>query len=99
MTKATQSTQPHPAATTTMMNGIVQSRYGTVPEDVLALEHIARPTIGDDEVLVRVHAAGVGRETWHVMAGLPYPIRLAGFGVRKPKYLNPGQSLAGTVEA
>jgi NADPH:quinone reductase-like Zn-dependent oxidoreductase len=41
----------------------------------------------------------VGRETVHVMTGLPYPIRVAGFGLRAPKYINPGQSLAGTVEA
>jgi len=33
------------------------------------------------------------------MAGLPYPIRLAGFGLRRPKYRNPGRNLAGTVEA
>ena len=39
------------------------------------------------------------RGTWHIMAGLPYPIRLAGFGLRRPKYANPGRSLAGTVEA
>jgi NADPH:quinone reductase-like Zn-dependent oxidoreductase len=46
-----------------------------------------------------VHAASVDRGTWHVMAGLPYPIRLAGFGLRRPKYANPGRSLAGTVVA
>jgi NADPH:quinone reductase-like Zn-dependent oxidoreductase len=50
-------------------------------------------------VLVRVHAASVDRGTWHIMAGLPYPIRLAGFGVRRPRYANPGRNLAGTVEA
>jgi NADPH:quinone reductase-like Zn-dependent oxidoreductase len=33
------------------------------------------------------------------MAGLPYAIRLAGFGLRRPKYANPGRNLAGTVEA
>jgi NADPH:quinone reductase-like Zn-dependent oxidoreductase len=55
--------------------------------------------IGDDEVLVRVHAASVDRGTWHVMAGLPYLIRLAGFGLRGPKYRNPGRNLAGTVAA
>jgi len=47
---------------------------------------------------LRVLAASVDRGTWHVMAGLPYPIRVAGFGFRRPKYLNPGRSLAGTVE-
>jgi NADPH:quinone reductase-like Zn-dependent oxidoreductase len=81
------------------MASIVQDTYGLAPEAVLRLEQIDRPTIGEDEVLVRVHAASVDRGTWHIMAGLPYPIRLAGFGLRRPKYANPGRSLAGTVEA
>jgi NADPH:quinone reductase-like Zn-dependent oxidoreductase len=33
------------------------------------------------------------------MSGLPYPIRLAGFGFRHPKALNPGRCVAGVVEA
>ena len=81
------------------MTSIVQDEYGPAPEDVLRLEQIDKPTIGDDEVLVRVHAASVDRGTWHIMAGLPYPIRLAGFGVRRPKHSNPGRSVAGTIEA
>jgi NADPH:quinone reductase-like Zn-dependent oxidoreductase len=81
------------------MTAIVHDAYGTVPEDVLRLEEVDKPTIADGQVLVRVHAASVDRGTWHIMAGLPYPIRVAGFGLRKPKYLNPGRSLAGTVEA
>lgn len=81
------------------MTAIVQDEYGPAPEDVLRIEEIARPVIGDDEVLVRVRAASVDRGTWHVMAGVPYPIRLAGFGLRRPKYRNPGRNLAGTVEA
>ena len=81
------------------MTAIVQDDYGPAPEDVLRVEEVDKPAIGADEVLVRVHAASVDRGTWHVMAGLPYPIRLAGFGLRRPKYRNPGRSLAGTVEA
>ena len=81
------------------MSSIVQTRYGTDPEDVLRLRRVDRPTIGDDEVLVRVHAASVDRGTWHIMAGRPYAIRLAGFGLRRPRYPNPGRSLAGTVVA
>jgi NADPH:quinone reductase-like Zn-dependent oxidoreductase len=81
------------------MTAIVQDEYGPAPEDVLRLEEIDKPTIRDGEVLARVHAASVDRGTWHVMAGLPYPIRLAGFGLRRPKYRNPGRSLAGTIEA
>jgi NADPH:quinone reductase-like Zn-dependent oxidoreductase len=60
---------------------------------------IARPTIGDDQVLVRVAAASVDPGTWHIMTGLPYAIRFAGFGIRSPKAPNPGRALAGTVEA
>src|SRR3954451_12642578 len=95
------STQPTPTVPPagTAVRGIVQDRYGSAPEDVLRLGQIDRPVIGDGEVLVRVRAASVDRGTWHVMAGLPYPIRLAGFGVRRPKYANPGRSLAGTIEA
>jgi NADPH:quinone reductase-like Zn-dependent oxidoreductase len=81
------------------MRAVVQDRYGPAPENVLRLADIDRPTITGDEILVRVHAASVDRGTWHIMAGLPYPIRLAGFGLRRPKYTNPGRSLAGTVEA
>lgn len=58
-----------------------------------------RSTIADDEVLVRVRAASVDPGTWHIMAGLPYPMRVMGFGLRRPKTANPGRSLAGTVES
>jgi NADPH:quinone reductase-like Zn-dependent oxidoreductase len=81
------------------MHAIVQDEYGTGPEDVLRLAEIARPTIGDDEVLVHVRAASLDRGTWHLMAGRPYLMRVAGVGVRRPKAPNPGRSLAGTVES
>ena len=57
------------------------------------------PEIADNEVLLRVHAAGVGRDVWHVMAGLPYPMRLAGYGLRAPKNPVIGSDVAGVVEA
>jgi NADPH:quinone reductase-like Zn-dependent oxidoreductase len=43
------------------MKGIVQHRYGT--PDVLALEETALPAMGDGDVLIRVHAAGVSYPT------------------------------------
>jgi NADPH:quinone reductase-like Zn-dependent oxidoreductase len=79
------------------MKAIVQEQYGD--PDVLELGDIDMPVIGDDEVLVRVHAAGVDQGVWHIMAGLPYLIRLAGYGVRAPKNPVPGADLAGVVEA
>ena len=41
---------------------------------------------------------GVDRGVWHLMTGLPYPIRLAGYGLRAPKNPVPGADLAGVVE-
>jgi NADPH:quinone reductase-like Zn-dependent oxidoreductase len=79
------------------MKAIVQDVYGEA--DVLRLEEIDRPEPGDDEVLLRVHAAGVDRGVWHIMAGLPYPIRLAGYGFRVPKRRVRGREVAGRVEA
>jgi NADPH:quinone reductase-like Zn-dependent oxidoreductase len=78
------------------MKAIVQDTYGST--DVLELRDIDKPEIADDEVLVRVHAAGVDRGVWHVMTGLPYPIRLAGYGLRAPKTPVPGADVAGVVD-
>src|ERR687889_387655 len=79
------------------MKAMVRDTYGS--PDVLELREIDIPEIADDEVLVRVHAAGVGRDVWHVMRGLPYPIRLAGYGFRAPKNPVIGSDVAGVVEA
>jgi NADPH:quinone reductase-like Zn-dependent oxidoreductase len=87
------------AANMQAMKAIVQRTYGSDAEAVLQLAEIARPTIAEGVVLVRVRAASVDRGTWHIMTGLPYLIRLVGFGLRVPKAQNPGRSLAGTVEA
>ena len=81
------------------MRAIVQARYGTDADTVLEVAEIAKPTIGDGQVLVRVTAASVDMGTWHCMTGLPYAMRLAGFGVRSPKASNPGRSLSGSVES
>ncbi len=79
------------------MKAIVHHKYGS--PDVLELRDIDRPGIGDEEVLVRVHAAGVDRGVWHIMTGLPYPIRLAGYGLRAPNNPVIGSDVAGVVEA
>ena len=79
------------------MRAIVRDRYG--PADVLELRDVDRPVVGDDEVLLRVRAAGVDQGVWHLMAGLPYPIRLAGYGLRAPKNPVLGADVAGVVEA
>ena len=81
----------------TTMQAITQDRYGEAG-DVLRLEEIAQPAIGDEDVLLRVHAAGVDQGVWHLMTGLPYPVRLA-CGIRAPKTQVRGREVAGRVEA
>ena len=87
-------TSPAPAEGT--MRAIVQDAYGAT--DVFRITQIRIPEVADDQVLVRVHAAGMDRGTWHLMAGQPYLLRLA-LGFRKPKNSVPGLDLAGTVAA
>jgi len=79
------------------MKAIVQDRYGS-PE-VLKLRDIDVPDVGDDDVLIRVHAAGVHIGDWHVMTGLPYLLRVVGFGLLAPKARIRGMDVAGKVEA
>jgi NADPH:quinone reductase-like Zn-dependent oxidoreductase len=79
------------------MRAMMQERYGRA-EDVVRIATTHRPTIGDGDVLVRVHAAGVDPGVWHVTAGLPYPVRLVS-GLRVPRARIPGTDVAGRVEA
>ena len=95
MQAATTDQQSNDVAT---MQAVVQDAYGDA-EDVLRLEQVERPAMGDGEVLLRVQAVGVDRGVWHLMTGLPYPVRLAGYGVRAPKTRVRGREVAGRVEA
>jgi NADPH:quinone reductase-like Zn-dependent oxidoreductase len=80
------------------MKAIVQDGYGGV--EVLKFRDIDRPVPKDNEVLVRVHAAGLHRGDWHVMTGLPYLIRIVvpTMGLRRPKIPVQGMDVAGRVE-
>jgi len=86
-----------PAPRETTMRAVVQDTYGSA--NVLRLEEIDRPEIADDDVLVRVRAAGVHIGDWHLMMGQPYLMRVMGFGFRAPKARVRGMDVAGTVEA
>jgi NADPH:quinone reductase-like Zn-dependent oxidoreductase len=78
------------------MKAVTRSVYGSA--DVLEFVDVDTPVAGDDEVLLRVHAAGAGPEVWHLMTGLPYLVRVMGFGLRKPKNPTLGMDVAGVVE-
>ena len=78
------------------MKALIQRRYGG-PE-ILELQDVERPQVGEGEVLVRVHAASIHVGDWILMTGKPYVMRMA-TGLRKPKNPIPGTDIAGTVEA
>jgi NADPH:quinone reductase-like Zn-dependent oxidoreductase len=78
------------------MKAVIQDTYGS-PE-VLRLQDVDRPAVGDGEVLVRIHAASIHVGDWILMTGKPYVMRMA-TGLRKPKNPIPGTDIAGTVEA
>jgi NADPH:quinone reductase-like Zn-dependent oxidoreductase len=84
---------------TTTMQAIVQDAYGSA--DVLELRDIDQPVPTDNEVLIRVQAAGLHRGDWHIMTGLPYLIRIVvpTLGLRRPKVPVRGMDVAGTVAA
>jgi NADPH:quinone reductase-like Zn-dependent oxidoreductase len=78
------------------MKAIVYCEYGS--PDVLKCAEIAKPSPGDDEVLIRVRAASVNPYDYHFMRGTPYLVRIAA-GLRKPKDQRLGADVAGQVEA
>ncbi len=78
------------------MKAITQDTYGSTA--VLEPRNIDMPEIGDDQVLVRVEAAGVNPADWAIMGGLPYIARPV-YGLRRPKNAVRGTDVAGVVEA
>jgi NADPH:quinone reductase-like Zn-dependent oxidoreductase len=79
------------------MKAVIQSGYGP-PAQVLSVKDVAKPVPKDDEVLVRVRAASMHPDVWHVVMGFPFVLRLMGNGLLKPRPI-PGTDVAGVVEA
>ena len=80
------------------MKAIVYEKYGS-PSEVLQLKEVEKPTPKDNEVLVKVCATSINDGDKSMIKGKPIFIRLAGFGLLKPKYTIPGGDIAGQVEA
>src|SRR5688500_11488493 len=78
------------------MKAIVQIGYGSA--DVLKLEEIETPSIGERDVLIKVHAASVNALDWHITRGKPYFLRLLA-GLRAPRGRIRGVDVAGTAHA
>jgi NADPH:quinone reductase-like Zn-dependent oxidoreductase len=79
------------------MKAIIQEKYGSHHD--LKLGEVAKPAPGDTEVLVRVRAASLHPDVWHVVTGRPYVLRLMGAGFFRPRNPIPGTDMAGIVES
>jgi len=79
------------------VKAIVQERYGSPKH--LVLQEVDTPSVRDDEVLVRVRAASLHPDVWHVVMGRPYVLRLMGAGLSKPRTPIPGTDMAGVIES
>ena len=79
------------------MKAIVQTQYGA--PDLLEVREIAKPSFGDNEVLLSVRAAALNPLDWHVVRGLPYMLRIGNGFARPKKLVVPGVDVAGVVEA
>ncbi len=78
------------------MKGIVFTKYGS--PDSIQLKELEKPTPGNDEILVKVHASSVNSWDWDLVQGIPIFNRTM-FGFFKPKTGKLGIDIAGTVEA
>ena len=78
------------------MKAITFDRYGS--PDVLRVQEIDKPVVNDDDVLVRIRAAGANYADWRIMRGTPYIMRIA-TGLLKPRNNGLGADLAGQVDA
>ena len=78
------------------MKAVIYEKYGS-PE-VLELREIDRPSVADDEVLVKNHAASIQQTDIRFRTGTPFMARVLG-GLFKPKNQILGCDYSGTVEA
>jgi NADPH:quinone reductase-like Zn-dependent oxidoreductase len=79
------------------MKAIVYTKYGL--PDVLHLEEVKKPALNEEKVLVKVFAASINASDWHLLTADPFPMRLMGVGLFKPKNTILGADIAGRVEA
>src|SRR5689334_17150762 len=78
------------------MKAAVCRRYGS--PDVVTVSEMPVPRPGDDEILVRVHAATVGVVDGLARSGSPFYARTH-FGLRRPRFPVLGSDFAGVVES
>jgi NADPH:quinone reductase-like Zn-dependent oxidoreductase len=78
------------------MKAMVSARYGS--PDIVQLREVPKPTPGDDEVLVKIHATTVNRTDCGFLRGKPLFVRFVS-GLSRPRRTILGNEFAGEIEA
>jgi NADPH:quinone reductase-like Zn-dependent oxidoreductase len=78
------------------MMAAVHTRYG--PPDVVRIAEVDKPSAGDNDVLIKVHATTVNRTDCAYRAARPFFIRIVS-GLTRPRRQVMGTEFAGVVEA
>ncbi|MFC9843030.1 alcohol dehydrogenase catalytic domain-containing protein [Streptomyces sp. NPDC060223] len=78
------------------MKAVGRNRYG--PSAVVRMAEVCRPSIGDRDVLVKVHATTVNRTDRAYRAARPFFLRML-TGPARPRRTVLGTEYAGVVEA
>jgi NADPH:quinone reductase-like Zn-dependent oxidoreductase len=63
------------------MKAIIQKAYGNV--EVYSVSEVPKAVPAADEVLIKVRAASLHADVWHVMTGLPTVLRIMGSGLKR----------------
>ncbi|RPI04212.1 MAG: NAD(P)-dependent alcohol dehydrogenase, partial [Ignavibacteriae bacterium] len=79
------------------MKAVVYTKYGS--PDVIQIRDVEKPAPGDNEVLIKIHAASVNAYDWHFLTADIFLIRFMGGGLFKPKFTRLGADIAGRIEA
>jgi NADPH:quinone reductase-like Zn-dependent oxidoreductase len=79
------------------MKAMMRHQYGS--PDVLKLEEVDTPSLGEENVLLKIYAASVNALDWHLLSADVFLVRLMGQGLLRPKNPNLGADAAGVVEA
>jgi len=83
------------------LKAVVYEKFGS--PDVLEYREVEKPTVMEDDILVKIHASSMNAVDWHIRVPTPSMARLMGGSAKtlfmKPKYPILGADFAGKIES
>jgi len=83
------------------MKAVVYEKFGS--PDVLEYREVGKPTVMEDDILVKIHASSMNAIDWHIRVPTPSMARLLGGSAKtlfmKPRFPILGADFAGKIES